>query len=73
MINLKKYFIQFILHFFIFLGVLCLFDWNKLDTKTFLSNVLQGFLFGIFMTFYNYWSDKRNEKKSDGDSEEKQE
>ena len=59
----KKYFWLFLLEFILFSGVLCLFDWNKMDTKLFYSNIIQGFFFGLFMSFYSYWSDKKKAKK----------
>lgn len=60
----KKYLILFFVQFLVFSGLLCLFDWNELDSKKFFSNVIQGVFFGLFMSFYTYWSDKQKEKKA---------
>ena len=61
--SLKKYSVTFVVQFILFTGVLCLFDWGSLDSHRFYSNLVQGVLFGVFMTAYNYWDDNRKKKK----------
>ena len=59
----RKYFLLFIVQFLVFAAILCIFDYQSLNLHKFYSNVLQGVLFGLFMTFYSYWDDKRKKKK----------
>ena len=61
----KKYLLAFLANFIVLTGFLCLFDWNSLDSHRFISNVIQGFFFGIFMSLYDYWNDNRKKKEKD--------
>ena len=59
----KKYYLLFIIESLLFMGILAVIDWMMSEMNTWYTYVLQGILFGIFMTVYTYWSDKR--KKSE--------
>ena len=67
---LPKYIVSFLLYFIIFCGVLCLIDWKTLDLDRFYMNLVQGIFFGLFMTFYDYWSSKRKKKKENKEHQE---
>ena len=63
MTSRKKYVVVFLMEFLLFAGILCLFDWNTLDSQRVYGNLFQGVLFGVFMTAYHYWEDKRVKNK----------
>ena len=60
---------MFVLQSLLFAGILCLFDWNSLNTELVYGNLLQGVFFGVFMTAYSYWDDKRKKKHKEDSRE----
>ncbi len=61
----KKYILMFILEFLLFMGILLLLDWAANELNQWYTYVLQGLFFGVFMTLYSMWSDKRKENNGE--------
>ena len=68
----KYYLLRFVLEALVFMGILSLIDWFMSEINPWYTYVIQGILFGFFMTFYSYWSDKQKQKKEENKGEKEE-
>ena len=69
MTGYRKYILMFIIESLIFIGVMCVIDWVSDEMHVWYTYLLQGVLFGVFMTLYTLWSDRK--KDASGKEEDK--